>query len=160
MELPQYSVKPSVSRTLFPQFFKLAALWVAFYFGVWINFFLLQMDFPLWLTILLITILIILFFAQLAITKSKVDKYHYDFFSNRVEFYGEKLKSIMYSDIEEIKTSKNIFDSIFGTGTVILSKNFKITNVKNYIEIQNYLNQLIQNFRAYRMQEFTAQQGE
>jgi len=159
MELPQYSAKPSVSRILFPQFFKLAALCLLFYFGVWVNFFLIGADFPFWITVLLAAVLVVLFFAQLAITKSRANRYHYDFFSNRIEFYGDRLKSIMFSDIEEIKLSRNVFDSISGTGTVIIAKSFKISDVSNYLEIQNYLNQLIQNFRQYRAQQFEARYG-
>jgi len=153
MELPQYSVKPSVSRILFPQFFKLAALCALFYGGVWINFFLLRQNFPLWITMALVIILAILFVVQLQLTKAQANKYHYDFFSNRVEFYGDKLKSAMFSNVQEIKTSRNFFDSISGTGTIILSKDFRISNVSNYAEIQNYLNQLIQNFRQSSAQE-------
>jgi len=157
MELPQYSVKPSVGSILFPQFFKLIALCAAFYGGVWINFYLLGAEFPFWITILLIVVLAVLLVAQLLITKSRANRYHYDFYQNRAEFYGEKLKSILFSDIQSVKVSRNIFDSFAGTGTVILSQDFKISNIKNYAEIQNYLNQLVQNYSAYRARELSQQ---
>jgi hypothetical protein len=39
----------------------------------------------------------------------------------------------------------------------MLSKDFKISGVKNYLEIQNYLNQLIQSYNAYRAQQSSQQ---
>jgi len=157
MELAQYSVKPNVGRIVFPQFFRLIFLCAVFYGGVWVNFFLLGRALPLWITAGLIAVLIILMIAQLLITKSRANRYHYDFFSNRIEFYGDKLKSILFSEVQQVKLSRNIFDNLSGTGTIILSKNFKISAVKNYSEIQNYLNQLIHNFSAARTQEISQQ---
>lgn len=157
MEVAQYSIKPNVSSILVPQFFKLIFLCAVFYGGVWINFFLLKKDMPLWIAAGVIVVLILLMIAQIMITKARTGKYHYDFFSNRVEFYGDKLKSVLYSDIQQVKLSRTIFDSFSGTGTLILSKNFKISNIKDYGEIQNYLNQLVQNYSAYRAQQASQQ---
>ncbi len=157
MELSQYSIKPSVGSILVPQFFKLIVLCAIFYGGVWLNFFLLKMAMPLWIAGGVIAALIVLMIAQLLITKSRAGKYHYDFFSNRIEFYGEKLKSILYSEIPQVRLSRTIFDSFSGTGTIVLSKNFKIANVRDYSQIQNYLNQLIQSYSSARAQEMSQQ---
>ncbi len=156
MEVAQYSVKPSVSSFLLPQFFKLIGLCAAFYGGIWINFYLLGSQLPLWITILVIIALAGLLTAQLFITKKRANKWHYDFFSNRVEFYGNKLKSILYSNVQYVKVKRSLFERLTGTGTIALSKGFKISHVRNYEEIKNYLNQLIQNFRAYRAQQASA----
>ena len=155
MELPQYSVQPGIGRILIQQFFKLIILCALFYGGVWVNFFLLGADFPLWITITVIAILAVLLVAQMFITKFRAGKYHYDFFQNRVEFYGEKLKSVLFSNVRSVKTSRNIFDILAGTATIALSKDFKISGLKNYLEIQNYLNQLIQNYTSYMAQQFS-----
>lgn len=157
MELAQYSVKPNIFSILLPQFFKLAGLCAAFYFGVWVNFFILRREFPLWITAALVFALAALLAVQLLITKARAGRWHYDFFSNRVEFYGEKLKSILYSNVQQVKVSRTIFDNIAGTGTIVLSKDFKISNIPNYAEIQNYLNQLVQSFRTQRVQQYSAQ---
>jgi len=157
MEVAQYSVKPSVAGILLPQFFKLAALCACFYGGVWINFFILGKEIPFWIALLVVSVLAALFVAQLLITKSRAGKYHYDFFSNRVEFYGSRMASILYSDVEGVKISRSVFDRISGTGTIVLSKNFKISTISNYQEIQNYLNQIVQSFKSYRAAQFSAQ---
>jgi cytochrome c-type biogenesis protein CcmH/NrfG len=98
---------------------------------VWVNFYLLNAEFPVWITIALVVILAILLIMQLMITRSRSNRYHYDFFSNRVEFYGQRLKSVLFSDVEQMRLNRSFFDRLSGTGTLVLSKDFKIENIKN-----------------------------
>jgi hypothetical protein len=157
MEVAQYSIKPNVASILIPQFFRLIALCALFYAGVWVNFYLLGRYMSPLITLGVIAVLIILLIAQLLITKSRAGKHHYDFFSNRVEFYGDKLKSILYSDIQQVTLRRSVFDNFSGTGTIILSKNFRISNIRDYAEIQKYLNQLIQSYSTMRSQQISQQ---
>lgn len=147
MEQPQYSLKPSISSILLGQIVKLVVLCALFYGGIYMNFKIIEKEVPLWITGLVVIILLALIILQIILTKTKATKHHYDFFSNRIEFFGKKVKSILYQNIAEVKLKRSIFDTISGTGSLILSKDFKITNITNYTEVQNYLNQLIQNYR-------------
>ncbi len=159
MEIAQYSVKPSITSIILPQFFKLIALCAVFYGGVWINFFLLDKKIPSWANITVIFLLLALLGGQLFITKKRAGKYHYDFFTNRIEFYGKKLQSILYSDIQQIIVKRSIFDIITGTGSVVLSKDFKISNISNYEEVKNYVQKLVRNFKSYGVRQASAQYG-
>lgn len=159
MEVAQYSVKPSIASILLPQFFKLIALCAVFYGGVWVNFFLLGKKLPLWINILVIFLLIALLGGQLFITKRRAGDFRYEFFPNRIEFYGKKLQSILYSEIQQIEVKQSFFDLLTGTGSVVLSKDFKISNISNYEEVKDYIQRLVKNFGAYRSRQLSAQYG-
>jgi len=146
MEVPEYIIKPSLKRLLVPQFLRLILLCALFYLGVFINLKLLDKKVPLWFDIALITFLLLLAIAQIFITKKKASNWRYEFYSNRIEYFGDRLSSVLYSDIPEIKLKRNVFDLISNTSTIVLGK-FKMNYVSNYDEIAKYINNIIENYK-------------
>lgn len=154
MELPQYSTKPSIKRLLIPQFLRLIVLCALFYFGVWINLKLLKMEVPLWFDILVIAFLLVLAIVQVLITRKKAENWRYEFYSNRIEYFGDRLSSVVYSDIPSIAVKRNIFDLLANTATLVLGK-FRMRHLSNYEEISKYINSLVE---AYRQEQYQSMQ--
>ena len=79
------------------------------------------------------------------LARAGAKKHYYEFYPNRIEHYGRRVQSILYSDVKGVKLKRNIFDNLTGTGTIILSHKFKMKNIKNFKEMQDYINNLTQN---------------
>ncbi len=152
MELAQYTVKPSLTRLLVPQFFKLIALCGMFYGGIIINLNLLGTSMPLIGDVLTIMVLLLLLIAQIFITKKKSANFEYQFFSNRIDYFGERLNSVLYSSVENVDVKRNIFDYFSGTATIALTKDFKLNYVSNYGEVADYIRKLVQSSRYQQVQ--------
>jgi len=158
MEQPQYSVSPSVRAIVLPHIFQLALLSLFFYAGIFVNLSILKIAVPFWANISIALLLVILSLIQVEITAKKAKQFHYDFYPARIEFCGKRVESLLYSEIESVKISRELADSFSGTGTISLSKKFSIKNVKNYKEIQEYINNIIRAYQtAGRQQQFTEQ---
>lgn|SRR3989338_7550580 len=156
METPQYTINPSAKAISLAQFFQVLLLCLFFYAGIFVNLSILNVKVPFWANILIALFLFFLLLAQTMITVSRAKKYHYDFYEGRIEFYGKKLESVLYQEIETVKVSRNIFDLLSGTGTIILSRKFRIRYVGNYREIQEYINNIVQTFTISRSQQLIA----
>ncbi len=154
MELPQYTIRPAIRRLLVPQFLKLIALCALFYFGVWINLKLLERQVPIWFDIAVIAFLLILAIAQAFITRKRAENWRYEFYSNRIEYFGDRLSSVLYSDIPSIVVKRNVFDLLANTATLALGK-FRIRYLTNYEEISKYINSLVE---AYRQEQYQSMQ--
>jgi len=152
MEEPQYSVSPSVGAVAVMQIAQLVLLCGFFYAGIIVNLSFLKMALPLWANLLAIVLLVFLSAVQIVITISKAKKYRYDFYPNRIEFYGKRLQSILYSEIGAVKTRRDFADLLAGTAMIVLSKKFKIKNIKNCRQIQEYINNLVQAFSSGTVQ--------
>jgi hypothetical protein len=87
----------------------------------------------------------------------KFGKYQYLFYTDRVDFEGKKTKTFMFNDFTEAKLKQGIFDKMFGTGSITLSKDFSIGPISNVAQMKSYLEQLVQYHRTseerYRMQQ-------
>lgn len=152
METPQYTLYINKTPILVQHFFQLLILSIFFYFGAVINMSLLNMKISLTIKLSIIFFLSFLTLLQMLITYSKTKKYRYNFYDNRIEFIGKKVESLPYSDIEYIKVKRNIFDIIAGTGTIVLSKKFKIRYVNDYTNIQQYIENWVRYAKQINLQ--------
>lgn len=148
MEIAQYSVKPSVRRIVIPQILKLAGLCALFYLGVWANLWLLGYEMPSWIGIVVISVLVLLAVVQVLITNKKAQDWRYSFYSNRIEYEGDRIVSVLFSEVEDVKVKRNVFDLFAGTATIVLSKKFKLKSIPNYKPVADYAYKLTQAFKA------------
>lgn len=158
MELPQYTLKPSVNRMVAPWILKLLGLAVLFYFGIYFNVkFAMKMDIPSYINILIFVFLIVLVVTQVILYNIRFGKYNYKFYTNRVEFEGKKPATFLFSGFQQAEVKQGIFDKAFGTGIIKLSKSFSIGPISNVRQIESYLEQLVKYYR-YTQERFRAQQ--
>ena len=158
MELPQYTLRPNTNRMVVPWIFKLLGLSALFYFGVFFNAkYALGTSVPSYINLLIFLFLIILIATQTVLYHVKFGKYQYLFYTNRVDFEGKKTKTFMFDDFTEAKLKQGMFDKMFGTGSIVLSKGFSIGPISNVAQMKSYLEQLVQYHRTseerYRMQQ-------
>lgn len=148
MEIAQYSVSPSVRRIVIPQILKLTGLCALFYFGIWVNLWLLAYDMPSLLGIIVIAALVILSVVQVLITHKKAQDWKYSFYSNRIDYEGDRISSMVFSDVEEVKVKRNVFDVFANTATIVLNKRFKLKSISNYKQVADYIYKLTQAYKA------------
>lgn len=148
MEIAQYSVKPSVKRIVIPQIFRLIGLCALFYFGVWANLLLLGYEMPSFVGIIMASVLVVLSIIQVLITHKKAQDWQYSFYQNRVEYAGDKIMSVLFSEVGGVKIKRNIFDLFANTATISLNKRFKLKDISNYKQTADYIYKLVQAFKA------------
>jgi hypothetical protein len=158
MELPQYTLRPNTNRMLVPWIFKLLGLAILFYGGIYFNAKVaLSTDIPAYINLLIFAFLIVLIGTQAILYHVKFGKYQYLFYTNRVEFDGKKQSNFMFGDFQDVKLNQNVFDKMFDTGSIVLSKAFSIGPISNVAQIKSYLEQLVTYYRQgeerYKVQQ-------
>lgn len=149
MELPQYTLKPNVNRMVIPWIFKLLGLSILFYGGVYFNVrFALASTIPAYVNILIFLFLILLIATQTIMYHVKFGKYKYLFFTNRVEYDSKDVQTFMFDDFQSVQLKQGLFDKMFDTGSILLSKKFGIGPISNVAQIKSYLEQLVNYYRA------------
>lgn len=158
MELPQYTLKPSVNRMVAPWILKLLGLAVLFYFGIYFNVrFAMKTEIPSYVNMLIFAFLIVLVVTQIILYHIRFGKYSYKFYTNRVEFEGKRPATFIFSDFQQAVVRQGLFDRTFGTGIIELSRSFSIGPITNVRQIESYLEQLVKYYR-YTQDRFRAQQ--
>ena len=159
MELPQYTLKPNVNCMLVPWIFKLLGLSVLFYGGIYLNVrFALRTEIPPLVNILIFAFLIVLIVTQIIIYHVRFGRYKYLFFTNRIEYQGKKPKTFLFGDFQEAVLKQGVFDRMFGTGRIRLSKDFVIGPVSNVVQIKNYIEQLVKYYNSVQQRYRAAEQ--
>lgn len=154
MELPQYTLKPHNNRMVVPWIFGLLMLSILFYFGIYFNVkFALQSDVPPSINMFIMAFCIVIVVFQLVRYHIQFAKYQYLFYADRIEFQGKKTKVFMLKDTEEITVKKNIFDNMFKTGSIKLSKKFKVGPIINTSQMQAYIQKLVDYNRKYMVRQ-------
>ncbi len=164
MEVPQYTLRPDTNAMVAPWILKLLLLAAVFYVGIYINVKLLwDRSIPAAINIFIFVFLAVLVATQVVLYRVRFGKYKYKFFTNRIEFEGKKSQTFLFNDFSEAKLKQGLFDKMFNTGDIILSKSFSIDHVPNVVQIKNYLEQLVNYYRAmqqrYRLQQQRMQAG-
>lgn len=159
MELPQYTLHHTIKRMVIPRLAMLLVLAPAFYLGIWINARLLNIDIPGIVAVLIIIVLIVMVAVQSILNYISFQKFKYLFYTNRVEYEGSKPQTFLYTEFSEAKLKQNLFDKMFNTGSIELSKSFAIGPISNVTQIKTYLEQLVQYYR-FTQQRYKIQQAE
>lgn len=147
MEVPLYTVKQDAERTLVPKLFQLIFLSAVFYFGIWVNTYLIGVEEKTKHAINLITLaaLVVLFVVEMISAYIKTEHKTYNFFSNRVE-YGRKI--VFYGNIQRIYFKRNVLDKIFNTGTIVLSPYLELKRAKDINQIYFNAQKIVQGMQA------------
>lgn len=158
MELPQYTLKPNVNCMVVPWIFKLLGLSALFYAGIYFNVkYALKTAIPPLVNMLIFAFLIVLIVTQVILYHVRFGKYKYLFFTNRIEYDAKKPVTFMFSDFQQAELKQGLFDRMFGTGELKLSKKFIIGPISNVAQIKNYLEQLV-NYYQSTQQRYKAQE--
>ena len=147
-DFPEYVIRPNVTRVLIPQIIITSVLAVIFYLGILLNVTLLRIFIPGTINMLIISVLALLVVMQVLLSYLQASKTHYSIYKNRIQIEGPKQQYIMFSTIQSMKASKNIFDNMLNTGTLVIEPKIKITAIPNFDQNYQYLNQMIQFARA------------
>lgn len=145
---PSYVIRPNIRRILVPDTLKTLLLCIIFYFAIkmnlrlFIKYRILNTAVPDYIYYLIISVLALLFVIELLNSYRKNSTAAYDFYPDRIEFYGPKSWTLYYNQIEQVKPKKNFIDRIFDTGTIQLASKIKIKNISYVDQIVQYINQL------------------
>lgn len=159
MELPQYTLRPNTNRMVVPWIFKLLGLSAMFYAGIYFNVkFIFNSGIPAAINVLIFATLLVLIVIQLIIYNLRFGKFQYLFYTNRVEFQGKKTETFFFNDFTNVELKQNIFDKMFNTGSLKLSKQFEIGPISSVTQIKSYFERLIQYYQATQQQYRMVQQ--
>ena len=158
MDLPQYTLRPNTNRMVVPWIFKLLGLSIIFYGGIYFNIkYALKMEIPPIINLLIFLFLILLIVTQIILYRIRFGKQKYEFFTDRIDFEAKTTKTFMFNDFTTAELKQGVFDKMFNTGSIQLSKKFSVGPVSNVQQVKNYLEQLIQYYRntqeRYRAQQ-------
>jgi hypothetical protein len=138
---PLFILPQQKSRILVPKIISFLFLSIIFYLGILVNISLLKLAAPTESTIklssLIVLILVVIFGIAFNIKKSRQK---YFFYQNKIVF---KKKEILLSEITDIKPRQNLLDKLFKTHSLILNQQFKINNIPQKIQLQGYIQKLI-----------------
>ena len=144
-EQPIYVLPQKMSRALTPKVISLLGLGVIFYLGILLNLALLNLrageESVVKMIGLGVVLAIIALGVYLGIHHAKLS---FKFYNNRI-MQGKK--RIMYIEIVNTKMKQNILDKMFKTYSIELGKNFYVKHISVTINVENYLQQLIQYAR-------------
>lgn len=150
MELPRLTLKTNTLRFVFPRALGLLILCSVFYMLLIINLkFLFEEVEQIYFYISLVFILII-WIAGIAIEYIKAHNWQYNFYNDRVEFQTSSAHAkefILYNEITDVALKQNIFDSLFGTATIILKPSFEIRFIKYTNNTYFYVQKLVERSR-------------
>jgi hypothetical protein len=142
MEEPQYVVHEKKIRAILPKVILLLGLGTLFYLGILLNISLLELDGGQETTIqtaaLILVVVIIIIGIYIAFHHSQQP---YKFYRTTVL---HNKKEIKYVEIGTVAPHQNFFDKLFKTYSIKLGDHFTIHHVSQEIQLQPYLQQLIQ----------------
>ncbi len=142
-EQPQYALSQDLKRVIVPKILQLIGLGAVFYFAIWLNLVLLDVEssIKLYVTIGAAVILVIAVVLEIILMAQKVNKNKYLFYSNRLAFKG---KEVPYVNITNVSFRQNFIDKMFTTGTIVLYPDFKLEKIPNLNQVYFYVQKLVQ----------------
>ncbi len=143
-ELPDYVIKPNVTKVIVSQIIVTTVLAALFYLGIFINVSLLNIEIPGTINILIISVIALLVFIQALLSYLQTSKTTYSIYKDRLQIDE---KYMMFSSIQEMKEKRNFIDRFFDTGTLIIGKT-KVTAIPNFAQTIIYLKQMVQYSRT------------
>ncbi|MBU1111964.1 MAG: hypothetical protein ABIG93_01560 [archaeon] len=147
-----YSVASKKSRILVPNALTLIILGVVFYMGILLNVGLLALDAETETIVksssIFVVILIVLVGILLNLKKAKTS---YQFYQTTIT---NGKSNINYADIENIQVKRCLWDRMFGTYTLKLSKKFSVEGIPKKVDLQNYVQQMVNYNRRSQVQTY------
>ena len=151
MNLPEnsiYVLQQNKKRAIIPKILLLVLLGIIFYLGLLLNLRLLDLlgsEETTTKTVSLI-ILIVIIILGIILTIVKANR-SYIFYQNRIMF-GKK--QIFYQEISNTNLKMSFIDKMFKTYSIPLSKKFSLRNIPQELNLQSYLQQLV-NYSRKRL---------
>ena len=136
-----YVLQQNKKRAIIPKILLLVVLGIIFYLGLLLNLRLLDLlgsEETTTKTVSLI-ILIVIIILGIILTIVKANR-SYIFYQNRIMF-GKK--QIFYQEISNTNLKINFMDKMFKTYSISLSKKFRLRNIPQELNLQSYLQQLV-----------------
>ncbi|MFC1723299.1 hypothetical protein ACFL0V_04115 [Nanoarchaeota archaeon] len=159
MELPQYTLHHTIKRMVVPRVITLLILSPLFYVGIFVNAKLLNFEIPSFVAVFIILVLVVMVVVQSVLNYVRFQKYRYLFYTNRIDYEGKKPATFLFANFQQVELKQNIFDKMFNTGSIKLSKEFSIGPIANVQQIKAYMEQLVQYYR-FTQQRYKIQQAE
>jgi len=149
-EHPQYMLKQDLKRVIIPKIFLLIGLAAVFYFAIWLNLFLLEVEdsTKLYVAIGAGIILVIAVILEIILFVQKINNNQYLFYSRKVKYKG---KEIPFVNVDHVSFRQSFLDKIFMTGTIVLHPGFLIEKVPNLNEVYFYIQKLVQGVQGQVM---------
>ncbi len=141
-EFPEYIIKPDTLRAIVPTIVVTFVLALVFYGGIALNIYLLGIQVPGSITVLIFSVLGLLVIMQALLTYVRTSHTKYYVYKNRIQFVGQKENYIMFNTVNDIKLSKNFIDTFFRTGTITMQPNLTIKGITNPEQTFTYLKQM------------------
>ncbi len=136
-----YSSIQKKKRVIIPKIFTLISLSIIFYIGVLLVISLLKLEASQETTFKISTLIFLILIVFLGIFLShKHSKKRYIFYKDRIFF---NKKEIRYVDINKVINKQNIWDKMFKTYSLKLSKNFSIRHISKEIELESYTKEMV-----------------
>jgi hypothetical protein len=140
-QLPAYILPQNKKKVLIPKTIGLILLGTIFYFGILLNISLLKLATSTESIIKLISLIIMLTAVSLGILLNlKKSKQNYFFYQDKIVF---KKQQIFLNEITDIKTKQSLLDKLFKTYYLTINQKFKIKNISQKINLQQYLQKII-----------------
>ncbi len=140
-ETPLYVLPQSKARTLIPKIVSLVVLGTIFYLGILLNVYLLELGAEQETLVKLISLILFLIIVVSGIIYSVYKAYQpYNFYQNRITLGKE---TIYYVNITNTAPHQDPLDKLFHSYSINLSNKFFLRHVPEQIQLQNYLQQLI-----------------
>ena len=152
-DIPEYIIRPNVTRVIIPSIIITVFLAFLFYAGILINVTLLGVAIPGSINMLIAATLSLLVIIQALLTYLQISKTRYTVYKNRIQIEGAKQQYFMFNVIQELNIKKNFLDRALGTGTVMIDPKTKLKAVPNFDQTFVYLKQLLQYSRMQYNQQ-------
>lgn len=141
LQQPIYQLAQDKKRALIPKIVILVVLGFIFYLGILINLSLLELRGSEESTIKIVTLIILLIIIIVGIILSYYHaNFPYLFYRDRVVLHN---KEILYTQIINTQPKKDILGKIFHTYSINLGQHFHLRHLPEEVQIQAYLQQLI-----------------
>ncbi len=138
---PTYILPQNKKRILIPKIISFLFLGVIFYLGILLNISLLKLTVSTESIVKLISLITLIVIIILGILFNlKKSKQKYFFYQDKIVF---KKQQILLTGITDIKTKQNLLDKLFKTYSLIINQKFKIKNIPQQINLQQYLQKMI-----------------
>lgn len=147
-----YSVTGKKSRILVPKILTLIVLGVVFYIGILLNIGMLALDAQTETIVKSSSIFIVILLVLIGLlTNLKKAKTAYNFYQTEIA-HGKTI--LNYVDIPQIQKKQGLFDKLFGTYTLKLTKKFKIEGIPKNIDLQAYVQQMVDYNKGPQVQTY------
>lgn len=143
-ELPEYVLKQHPKRVYTEVIAKGILMLILLYGVLYLLARTIRYPFDRQVQIAVILFLALLFITEMLLTLNRLRNTSYVIYTDKLEIHGKKLQIIDLADVHDITFSKNIFDRLFHTITVVLSPTIRLAGIEESNQLVFTLQKMIQ----------------